>query len=255
MCIGRLLSFSILLMMSHCLSASQLNTTKLKIVTEHYPPYQELSKHGKIAGFSTEIVRAALKHTDIDYHMQIYPWSRSYALAKERANTCIYSMERNEAREQIFQWIAPIVEVNDFFVGLSNRTDIKLNTIEDVKNYKVAVLRDDRTHHLLLSMGFVENKNLYVINNTYSMLQLLLTQKSIDLVLADTINIEYRAKFNKIDPNLSRSYMKLNTEIVQLQFACNLETSAPVIRSLKDAFKTIKSNGEYQAILDKWYDN
>lgn len=251
----RFLSFTVFCTISLFVEANHSGSASLNIVTEHYPPYQELSRQGRIEGLSTEIVQAALKHTDINYHIQVYPWSRSFALAKEKTNTCIYSMERTPQREEYFQWIAPIITTNDYFTGLSSRTDIDIKNIEDVKKYKVAVLRDDRTHHLLLEMGFVENKNLYVINNTYSMLQLLLTQKSIDLVLADSINIEYRAKFNKIDPNLFRSYMKLNTDPVQLQLACNLGTSATIVESIKNAINTIKANGEYKAIMDKWYKN
>ncbi len=228
-------------------------STELSIVTEHAPPYQELDNNNRVTGFTTEIVNAALKQTTIDYSIRIYPWSRSFAMAKEQANTCIYSMSRNDAREKHFQWIAPIITTNDYFIGLSDRKDISVKSVEDIKNYNVAVLKDDRTHHMLLNMGFVESENLYVINNTYSMLKLLLTRKNIDFVLADTLNVEYRAKYNNIDPNLFRSYLKMNSEPVVLYLACSLTTPKAIVDELINAMATIHNNGVYQEIIHRWH--
>jgi len=241
-----------LLLSSNICLASEPSTTFLHLVTEHSPPYQELNAAGKVNGFTSEIIKAALKQTPYEYDLKIYPWSRSFEMTKRRANTCIFLMSRNEAREKLFQWVAPIIDTNDYFVGLSNRTDVNVATIEDIKKYKVAVLKDDRTYHKLLKLGFIENKNLYVINNTYSMLQLLLTRKEIDFILADTINVEYRAKFNKIDPNLFQTYLKLNKEPIQLFLACSLTTPKAVVNALKASIKKIKQDGTYDAIIQKF---
>jgi len=235
--------------------ANSLSLNKLVIVTEHSPPYQILNKKGNVEGFATQIIDALLAQTPIQYQIEIYPWSRSFIMAKENPGTCVYLIERNPAREKQFLWTAPIVTTNDYFIGLSNRTDLVINNLEDIKKYKVAVLKDDRTYFKLLELGFVENKNLYVINNTYSMLKLLLTRKNVDFVLADTINIEYRAKFNNIDPSLFRSFLKLNEAPVELAIACNLNTPAEVVESLKKAIITIKENGTYDKIVDAWQMN
>lgn len=234
------------------LHAGELSYNKLTIVTEHSPPYQMFDSSNNVVGLTTSIVEAALARTDINYQISIYPWSRSFVMAKENPNTCVYLMSRTQSREKHFQWVAPLVPIDDYFVGLSTRNDIKIDTLEDAKRYKVAVLKDDRTHHKLLELGFVENKNLYVINNTYSMLQLLLTRKTIDLVLADTINIEYRAKYNDIDPNLFRTYFKLTQRPIQLYFACSLQTPKKVITELQKAFTYIKENDTYDKIIKQW---
>ncbi len=225
---------------------------ELYIVTEHLPPYQTLNKDNKVEGLATEIIRAALELTPYKYQIHIYPWSRAFVMGSENINTCIYLISNSAARENHFQWVAPIVSTNDYFIALSNRTDIQVSNIEEVKKYKIAVLKDDRTHHLLLRLGFEENKNLYVINNTYSMLKLLITRKSIDFIVTDTIMLKYRAKFNNIDPKLFKSYFKLNKNPVSLNFACSLNTPIKTINTLKAAMNNIKKNGIYQKILQKW---
>ncbi|WP_206486288.1 transporter substrate-binding domain-containing protein [Thalassotalea sp. G2M2-11] len=222
----------------------------LHIVTEHSPPYQEQKRNRPVQGLTTELVKAVLAGTPYHYQINIYPWSRAFMMAKERPNTCIYLMSRNEQREKHFQWIAPILSVNDYLIGLADRDGIALNSLEDAKNYNVAVLKDDRTYYMLLDQGFEEHKNLYVINNTYSLLKLLLTRKNIDFIIADTINVEYRAKYNGMDPNLFRAYYKITENPVDLYLACSLTTPKPIIETLKKSLATIKHNGVYDQIMN-----
>jgi len=211
-----------------------------------------LSENGRVVGFSTEILQAALAHTTINYDIKIYPWSRSYAMAMQNKNTCIYLIGRNNERESLFKWVQTIVSTNDFFVGLESNKNIAINTIEDVKKYKVAVLKDDRTHTKLLKHGFVENKNLYVVNNTYSLLKLLVLRPEIDLILADTVNVLYRAKFNNIDPRLFKTYFQINKKPVNLYLACSLATDDKITTEIGKGITTVQNNGEYQAISQKW---
>jgi polar amino acid transport system substrate-binding protein len=224
----------------------------LLFVTEHSPPFQFISELNNVDGFSTQIIEAALKLTPYDYQIIIYPWSRSFFMAKNKENSCIYSMSRDEEREKHFQWVAPIVSTNDYFIGLSARIDIKVETIEDVKQYNVAVLKEDRTYYDLLRRGFVENKNLYVINNSTSMLKLLTLRKQIDFILSDTINVKYRAMFNNIDYGLFKAYFKLNKAPTELYLACSLQTPKETVQQLSQAIKTIKENGTYDKILAAW---
>lgn len=234
------------------LGASAAQYSKLSIVTEHFPPYQELNENGKVVGFATELINAALAKTSIDYDINIYPWSRSYAKAIQDKNTCIYLIGRNKARENLFKWLQPIISTNDYFVALKNKENIAINSIDDVKKYKVAVLKDDRTHTLLLQHGFIENKNLYVVNNTYSLLKLLVLRPEIDFILADTVNVLYRAKFNNIDPSLFKTYFKINKKPIDLYFACSLQTDDEIIQAINKAITKIKKNGKYMEISHSW---
>ncbi len=234
------------------LFAWQSCAQELYIVTEHQPPYQILNNDNQVKGMATEIIRAALELTPYKYQIRIYPWSRAFVMGSENLNTCIYLISNSVERAKHFQWVAPIVSTNDYFIALSNRIDIQVSNIEDIKNYKVAVLKDDRTHHLLLRLGFEENKNLYVINNPHSMLKLLIARKKIDFIVTDKIMLKYRAKFNNIELKLFKSYFKLNKDPINLNFACSLNTPAKTINTLKAAINTIKKNGTYKNIVQKW---
>jgi polar amino acid transport system substrate-binding protein len=232
--------------------SSQAATQNLLFVTEHSPPYQFLSKSNAVGGVTTKILQAALKLTPYHYRINIYPWSRSFVLAKDQKNTCVFLISRDKEREKLFQWVTPLLTTNDYFIALSARTDIKVNNIEDVKKYNVAVLKEDRTYYELLKRGFVENKNLYVINNSSSMLKLLTMRKEVDFILADTINVRYRAMFNNINYELFKTHFKLNENPIELYLACSLETPKEVVQNLALAIEKIKKNGTYEKIYKAW---
>lgn len=75
------------------------------------------------------------------------------------------------------------------------------------------------------------------------MLKLLTKRKQIDFILADTINVRYRAMFNNMDYELFKTYFKLNETPTDLYLACSLKTSTEVINNLLQAINKIKENG------------
>lgn len=225
--------------------------TTITFVTENLPPYQMLIQ-GEISGFATEIITEALKQTDFDYQIKLYPWSRSYNYAQKKSNTCIYSIARTPNREPLFQWIQPIATSYPAFIGLKYGKDIQINSLDEAKKYITAVIRDDVAHQILVKNGFKEFKHFYVVNNSDSLLKLLITRKNIDLIMTDPLTIPYRALYKKIDGTLFASFYQITEEKQSFYLACSKSTSADIITALNKAMIAIKNNGVYQKIIDKW---
>jgi polar amino acid transport system substrate-binding protein len=230
--------------------SNQPNTT-LTLVTENLPPYQMLEA-GKITGFATEIITQVMKEANFNYQIKIYPWSRSYNYAQKKQNTCIYSIARIAERENLFQWTQPIAIAHTAFIGLSNKKNITLNSIEDAKKYITAVLRDDVTHQLLLRNGFKEFENFFIVNNSDSLLKLLITRKNIDFILVDPSSIPFRAIYNKVDKKRFKTFFAVNNQKQTFYLACSNATSPEIIKKLDKAITTIKKNGIYSHIIKKW---
>ncbi|WP_448549261.1 substrate-binding periplasmic protein [Thalassotalea fusca] len=234
------------------LHATESRAIPLKFVTEHLPPFQIIGKT-KVEGFVTEILEAALARAKITPDISIYSWTRAYNLALQRPNTCIYSIARTQERENKFMWIEVVATTDSHFITVKDRVEqIDIKSLESAKNYRTAVLRDDFTHQYLINAGFIENKNLYVVNNTRSLLQLLKSKKYIDLILADPLTIHYRAIYNKMDPEQFVAIHKVNANPINFYVACSLSTEKSIIEALSNALEWVKQSGEYQNILRRW---
>ncbi|WDE01044.1 transporter substrate-binding domain-containing protein [Thalassomonas actiniarum] len=235
--------------------AAKTDASKLLIVTEHMPPFQ-MKVGNELTGFTTDIIRAALALTPYNYELALYPWSRSYNIASKKENACIYSMARTKEREKLFQWTTPISITNSSFVGLAANKAISLNSIEDAKKYHTAVLKDDFTQQYLLKHGFIVNKNLFIVDNPDSFLKLLITRSHIDLILTDKITLNYRAKYNQIDPKIFQDYLRINHAPIKFYLACSNKTAPDIIATLSTAINSIKNNGRFRKIAEKWrYNN
>ncbi|WP_281558863.1 transporter substrate-binding domain-containing protein [Thalassomonas sp. RHCl1] len=231
--------------------AAKAGTAKLLIVTEHMPPFQ-MKIDNELTGFTTDVIRAALALTPYKYQLALYPWSRSYNIASKKENACIYSIARTKEREKLFQWTTPISITNSSFVGLAANKSISLNSLEDAKKYHTAVLKDDFTQQHLLKHGFIVNKNLFIVDNPDSFLKLLITRNHIDLILTDDITLSYRAKYNQIDPGVFQEYFRINHAPIKFYLACSNKTAPDIIATLSAAINSIKSNGRFRQIAEKW---
>jgi len=224
----------------------------LFIVTEHLPPLQVIDDNFGIGGFATELVQEAIQRTNLNAQFNAYSWTRSYNLALKRENTCIYSMAKLPIRNEKFQWVGPITTTNTVVFGVNAPNAPTLTTLEDAKKHTIAVIKDDVTHLALLERGFVENENLYVVDSTHSLFRLLIARPDIDFILADDITMSYRAKLAGVATDKIRRVYEIENLPLNFYFACSLATDQTVVASLKKAMSSLKKDGTYQALIDKW---
>lgn len=230
-----------------CCSASDI-----RVVTEHLPPYQINTAAGP-RGFATEIVQQLFKEADVPYHIEFQSWSRAYQLALRDPNVCIYSISKSEERQRLFHWVGALSYNITGIYALKNRTDIRLSSLEQARNYTIAVTRDDITHHYLLQHGFKEGKELYVLDTVDSMLQVLVNRpKEIDLVLVNDTILKYRAHEAGMTERQFVRLLDLPDLPLDFHLACSLKTSPTVVAKLRNALNQLKRDGRYQKIVGDW---
>ncbi|GHE78007.1 transporter substrate-binding domain-containing protein [Thalassotalea profundi] len=240
-----ILSFGLILFMGGRVLATELN-----IVTEHLAPYQIVNGNS-ITGLSTEIIEATLNDTSYAYKITSYPWALSYNRAQQEKNTCVYSLARIPKREPLFNWIGHIVSSSVSLYSLKE-AEIDITTIEDAKKYHIAVMRDDVSHHFLLSKGFKENENIYIINNYSALLKFLdSSDRNIDLVVLNDDLLNNRVN----DSNETIKYknvFQFKELTLDFYFACSLNTNVKVIADLKDKMKELEDHGVFSKIRNTW---
>lgn len=246
------LSYIICLLFSPLSAAEQDKTKILHLVTEHLPPYQVVIKNEVISGFAIDVIKEVMERSQYSYTLNSYPWIRSYKLAQQKADHCIFSMVRMKSREKLFKWVGPISFVNQTSLwGLHDR-EIEVKNLEDAKEYIVAVSRDDMTHIGLLEKGFKEGKNLYVIENTKSLVHLLLNRPEIDLIIADNITIEYHTRLaGALKSQLHRVYQVKELPL-NFYFACSNKTDDKIVQHLTEKLQSLYQDGSYDVIWQEW---
>lgn len=234
------------------LLSSTATSQSLRVVTEDLPPLQILQKNGQITGVMVEVVETLLKKATIDAKVEIFPWARSYQIAKEQKNTLIFSMFRDKSREQQFQWLGKLLTVNSYLVALKSNNNFTINTIEDAKKYSVGSVREDLAEHYLEKHGFVENKNLY-LSGDYKVLWHMLYSGRTDLAFTNDILWRYELEGMGLDPAKIQFVYQIPNFAADLYLAASLDIDKVTIERLKSALAQMKADGEYQAILRKWH--
>lgn len=224
---------------------------RITVLTEHLPPFQ-LVEPGSIGGFATQIVTKVFEHAKVDYDLSHHQWSDAYQYTLKTPNTCLYSTIKTPERAPLFSWVGKITDLSTALYAKTN-SDIQLTSLEDAKQYTIAVMKEDFFHQHLLSLGFVENENLYVSETYRTLTELLeLPTRHIDLVIINAGHLPYR-----ISQSQSLSDLKLVLEVEELHpdmyLACNLETDAATLTSLHDSMEVLYQQGEFERIEREWH--
>lgn len=225
---------------------------EVKIVTENYPPYN-YEENGKVKGVSTEIVRAVLKEMGLNIKITVYPWARTYRLALEEPNTLIYSIARTPEREHKFKWVGVIAPADQVLLSLKERTDIKLNNLDDTRKYKIGTVRDDVIEHHLLSNGFKVGKNIDRCNNYNSNIKKLL-RKRIDLcAIGKLVGYNILRKIGHEPGDTVKQVYRFDVLSEGVNMAFQKDTPDEVVNKFRRGLEKIKENKTYDKILSKYF--
>ena len=209
------------------------------VVTEPFEPLSYI-KEEKITGISTEIVKQVFKQAGIEAPIRMYPWKRSYNYAREKENYFIYSILRNEKREDLFQWIGPILWRTVSLYRLKERTDIVVNSIEDMKKYRVGVQDGESMHQILIGRGFEDGKHLFpVINSNQNMEKFFLGR--VDLIYFN--NYTGASRLNKFNHSMDEVEKILVLEEGGYYIGANKGIAKEVVQRLQSAVDTVKASG------------
>lgn len=223
----------------------------LRVVTELSPPHQTLV-NGEVAGISTDLVRAVLAEADISAQIELYPWARAFRIASSRPNILIYNMARTPERENAFQWIGTVAAYQLGFVGLTHRSDIKIASVEDARQYTIAVQRDDLSADFLINNGFVPGVQLVLVADIAESWQLLLNGK-VDLVIDDPVALNGMVAALGLrlrDVNFIYAIPQLEQ---QTWLAASIDTPQRLVEQLQMAHSKVAQTVRYQQVMSSSY--
>ncbi|MBN2658605.1 MAG: transporter substrate-binding domain-containing protein [Spirochaetales bacterium] len=222
----------------------------LQVVTEEWEPYN-FTENGELTGISTEIVKTTIERAGLTPIFNVYPWSRAYYKAINTPDTLIYTIYRNEERENKFFWIGPINSApRHFLYKLKSRDDINLSTVQDARNYTIGLLANNYAHQKLLEEGFHET-NLVINRSADLSIQMLLAGR-IDLFPGDQIATSLELKKLNIPEGTIVPELQIFETEAMAYMALNRQSSPVLIERITRAFEEVRAEGLIEEITAQY---
>lgn len=229
-------------------SASE--AARLEIVTTDAPPFNMVDGDDP-SGFATDILREVLRQAGVDdFHIQFLPWPRALLNVKQEPNTLIYTISRTPERESQYEWIGPFARHQGFFYKLASRKDIRLETLQDVRRYRVATVRGDAQTDLMLKLDIVDPDLLQLVSDGDTTIRMLLAGR-VDLVIFNEIGIAWRMKQHGLaGSDVERTVMLVDDG--GYYFALGKGADPALVARLRKAFGEVKERGAPQRLLERY---
>ena len=226
--------------------------TNIKIYTEHYPP-NNMKVAGKLTGQSVEILDAMFKQMDSKQKIEdikLTNWSRAYSIALKLPNSMVFSTTRTTQRENLFKWVGPISTTTVGVIALKSK-NIVINNINDFNNYKIGAVLKDVAEQLLIEKG-VSKKSIQHVNgaNAIKISFNKMEKNRIDMFAYNATVAFEGAKKEGFDTSKYEIIYKLI--VADLSFAFNKKTDDKIIKKWQEALDTLKVNGTYKTIINKY---
>jgi len=208
----------------------------------NYPPYAFLDKNGNPTGFSVELAIAVGNAMGYDVEIKLDEWSKTRVALENGDIDAISGMFYSKERESLYNFTTKHSVTNGEIFTNSN---IKIDTLEDLRNKTIVVQRGDivgeylqslNLNIVLIEVGTIQEALSLIENGTYDYSGL--------LQLPGLYEIEHN-KFKKI--------ISQNLNLIPNDYCMAVrKDNEDLALLLNGGLKIVKATGEYQAIYDKW---
>ncbi len=235
------------------LSEQYLNSSDfpgvLQIYTENYPPLTFMSDFGEITGFGTDIVNEIMQRNNLFEQIKLTTWSNAYNMALINPNFCLFTMDRTEQRDTLFQWVGPI-GTNETFFYVKADADININSIEDAMNLDaIGTVSSWYSDQRLRDMGFTN----LVSDGSPGVVVEWLMAGEVDAFVCSGLTIADILLANDFAYADVRPEFLLMSSDFYISFSKN--TPESTVNTWQETLDAMQADGTYDAIYEKWLAN
>ncbi|WP_018864487.1 MULTISPECIES: substrate-binding periplasmic protein [Thioalkalivibrio] len=221
------------------LAAASAQAGTLNLTTESYPPFNFETPDGELDGISVRVMHQLLEETGIEAEIRLLPWSRAYAEARSNPDTCVFSTTRTPEREDLFEWVGPLVD-NQWHAFALGSSDVQVQSLDDLHDYRVGGYRDDAV------ALYVESHGIEVDTAPNDRLNARkLAADRIDVWVSGEHLAPWYARLEGIGE--LRSLFAFNDTVMSL--ACHPDTDRDRLDRLQATLDAMREDGRYAAIV------
>ena len=231
------------------LVTTKLYAQEITVIVSEWPPYN-FTKEDKVVGISTELIERALKKANIEYKLVIYPFKRALNTVQKTPYTMFYTVARTAELENKYKWIGPLHNIDVYLYKLNSRSDIKINSLADIKDYKTSVLMGGSVENFFMHNWFKEDINYDVKVNSKQLLKALFKNRT-DLIPGDPLDLAYQMQeMGYKSSNIEKAYLLSNQ--VSYYMIANKKIEDSIITKIQKSLDEILATDEKQKIMKKY---
>jgi len=228
-------------------SIQRKNQLKSVIVDDYYP-YTFVNKEGVPDGFSVDLVKAVTKVMGMYLEIKVDTWERAIQKLETGEIDFLPKMSYSKERDKFFDFSAPhTIAFDALFVRKDSK---RIDTIEDIKNNTVIVIKDDLAHDYLRSSGLVDSESLILIDSLPEALRLLSSGKGDVALMPKLVGLTLVKDMNLT--NLTQSPVVVESYSRHYSFAVK-EGNLLLLERLGQGLSIVKKTDQYREIYDKWF--
>jgi polar amino acid transport system substrate-binding protein len=225
----------------------------IQLHTEINPPYGYMTSYSVedwgFAGSSVEIVNEIQAQNSYKNPINITSWVAGYQALQFMPNYALFTTARTPEREDLFQWVGPIVSFTDHFYTLT-ASNFQVSTLDQARALgSVATPPDWYSHDYLMINGF--DNILTTANTSEDAFDQLISGEADALLLPDTM-VKWFCEQKGISPTDLTA--QLEGDYYEGYIAFSLNTPASVVNEWQNNLDAMKADGRFQAIWDRWYE-
>ncbi len=200
-------------------------------------------------GYTTEIIRQALKKVGYELKIAWLPWARALYSAKHGKYNGLGTCYFNDERAENFAFTDPIGNTEIAFFILKGR-NIKYSAMEDLKPYIIGTTRGYAYPEVFTSATYLQTEN---ASNLVLNIRKLLNGR-VDLIIASKKVVRYllQTKFPKEINSLEAVSPPLKTVPLHVAFSKARKDHKRKVKAFNRGLKAIKDDGTFEAILSHY---
>lgn len=224
----------------------------IQLHTEINPPYSYMTgenvSNWASTGSSVEIVNEMQAQSSYKNLVNVTSWVAGYRALQYMPNYALFTTARTPEREELFQWVGPIVSYTDHFYTLTAST-LQISTLAEAKALNsIATPHTWYSHDYLTTNGF--DNIVTTANTAEEAFDQLISGEVEALLLPDTMMNwlcrEAGIPSATVTPQLEGDYY-------EGYIAFSLNTPASVVDQWQRNLDAMKEDGRFEAIWQKWY--
>ena len=222
-------------------------TYKIALNAE-FAPFESMSTDGKIEGFDVEVTNAMAKVGGFNVEYKHQPWEGLFAtLGNGDADAVISAVTITDERKQQMSFTEPYYAITQIVLVPQSKN---VATVEDLKKLdKIGVITGntgDKKKKKIL--GATSEK--IVRYEAFPLAAKEVETGSVDAVISDSAVV---ANYVKNNSNKGFTMVQVPDFAEEHYGIAVAKDNTELLNTFNAALKTIKENGEYQKILDKYF--